>query len=144
MHKFKLISSLVSWTRAAPSRRRETAKNTCAQSEGLFPPGTRSEHAGVIFWTYMEMFSTCEERLVVCVDRHRRKVILYAHREETKHHRGRKRSKTAVKSKRFINKVTGLCAIGRPQEDFSGIHGIYRCSQKTVMYANTMPYGSGR
>ena len=36
---------------------------------------------------------------------------------------------TAVKSKRFIDKVMGLCAVERPQGDFNGIVGIYRCSQ---------------
>ena len=34
-----------------------------------------------------------------------------------------------MKSKRHIDKVMGLCAAGRPQGDFNGILGIYRCSE---------------
>ena len=44
-------------------------------------------------------------------------------------HIGQEKPKTAVKSNRHIDKVMGLCAVGRPQGDFNGIVGIYRCAE---------------
>ena len=51
-------------------------------------------------------------------------------RKKKKYHEEQKRTKTAIKSKRFIDKVMGPCAVGRPQGDFDGTIGIYRCSEK--------------
>ena len=58
-------------------------------------------------------------------------------RKKKKYHDGQKRTKTAIKSKRFIDKVMGLCAVGRPQGDFDGIIGIYRCSEKRQAERNS-------
>ena len=64
-------------------------------------------------------------------------------RKKKKLHEGQKRSKTAVKSKRFIDKVMGLCAVGRPQGDFDGIIGIYRCSEKRQAERNSKFHARG-
>ena len=57
-------------------------------------------------------------------------MVLHARRKKRKLHSGQKKPKTAVKSKRFMDKVMGLCAVGRPKGDFKGIIEIYRCSQR--------------
>ena len=57
--------------------------------------------------------------------------------KKKKLHKGQEETKTAIKSKRFIEKVMGLCAVGRPQGDFDGIIGIYRCSEKRQAKRNS-------
>jgi hypothetical protein len=64
-------------------------------------------------------------------------------RKKKKLHNGQKKSKTAIKSKRFIDKVMGLCAVGRPQGDFDGIIGIYRCSEKRQAERNSKFHARG-
>jgi hypothetical protein len=64
-------------------------------------------------------------------------------RKKKKMHKDQKRPKTAIKSKRFIDKVMGLGAVGRPQGDFDGIFGIYRCSEKRQAERNNKFYARG-
>jgi len=64
-------------------------------------------------------------------------------RKKKKLHNGQKKSKTAIKSKRFIDKAMGLCAVGRPQGDFDGIIGIYRCSEKWQAERNSKFHARG-
>ena len=64
-------------------------------------------------------------------------------RKKKKLHSEQKETKTAIKSKRFIEKVMGLCAVGRPQGDFDGIIGIYRCSEKRRAKRNSKFHARG-
>jgi hypothetical protein len=64
-------------------------------------------------------------------------------RKKKKLHSEQKKTKTAIKSKRFIEKVMGLCAVGRPQGDFDGIIGIYRCSEKRRAKRNSKFHARG-
>ena len=53
-------------------------------------------------------------------------------RKKRKLHSEQEKPRTALQSKRHIDKVMGLCAVGRPQGDFNGIVGIYRCAEMKV------------
>ena len=64
-------------------------------------------------------------------------------RKKKKLHSGQKKSRTPVKTKRFIDKVMGLCAVGRPQGDFKGILGIYRCSETKRAARNSVYHRAG-
>jgi hypothetical protein len=71
-------------------------------------------------------------------------MVLHAHTEEKETPQWtEKTKKTAVKSKRFIDKVMGLCAVGRPQGDFDGILGVYRCSEKKQAERNSGFHAAG-
>ena len=41
-------------------------------------------------------------------------------------------TRVATKSKRFVEKVMGLCAVARPCGDFNGRLGMYRCARKRL------------
>ena len=41
-------------------------------------------------------------------------------------------TRVATKSKRFVQKVMGLCAVARPCGDFDGRLGMYRCARKRL------------
>ena len=41
-------------------------------------------------------------------------------------------TRVATKSKRFVQKVMGLCAVARPCGDFNGRLGMYRCARKRL------------
>ena len=46
--------------------------------------------------------------------------------------RQQRRTRVQTKSKRFVQKVMGLCAVARPCGDFDGRLGMYRCTRKKV------------
>ena len=49
----------------------------------------------------------------------------------------------ATKSKRFVQKVMGLCAVARPCGDFNGRLGMYRCARKKVAERNSKHHERG-
>ena len=56
-------------------------------------------------------------------------------------HQGQTR--VATKSKRFVQKVMGLCAVARPCGDFNGRLGMYRCARKKVAQRNSKYHKRG-
>jgi transposase len=59
-------------------------------------------------------------------------------------HPGQQRqTKVPAKSKRFVQKVMGLCAIARPCGDFDGRLGMYRCARKKVAQRNSKYHKRG-
>jgi len=52
-------------------------------------------------------------------------------------------TRVATKSKRFVQKVMGLCAVARPCGDFNGRLGMYRCARKKVAERNSKYHERG-
>ena len=52
-------------------------------------------------------------------------------------------TRVATKSKRFVQKVMGLCAVARPYGDFNGRLGMYRCARKKVAERNSKYHERG-
>ena len=52
-------------------------------------------------------------------------------------------TRVATKSKRFVEKVMGLCAVARPCGDFNGRLGMYRCARKKVAQRNSKYHERG-
>ena len=48
-----------------------------------------------------------------------------------------RRTRVPTKSKRFVQKVMGLCAVARPCGDFDGRIGMYRCARRKVAQRNS-------
>ena len=54
-----------------------------------------------------------------------------------------RRIRVQTKSKRFVQKVMGLCAVARPCGDFNGRLGMYRCARKKVAERNSKYHERG-
>ena len=54
-----------------------------------------------------------------------------------------RRTRVPTKSKRFVQKVMGLCAVARPCGDFDGRLGMYRCARKKVAQRNSKYHKRG-
>ena len=54
-----------------------------------------------------------------------------------------RRTRVPTKSKRFVQKVMGLCAVARPCGDFDGRIGMYRCARKKVAQRNSKYHKRG-
>ena len=52
-------------------------------------------------------------------------------------------TRVATKSKRFVQKVMGLCAVARPCGNFNGRLGMYRCARKKVAQRNSKYHKRG-
>ena len=54
-----------------------------------------------------------------------------------------RRTRVQTKSKRFVQKVMGLCAVARPCGDFNGRLGMYQCARKKVAERNSKYHERG-
>ena len=57
-------------------------------------------------------------------------MVGYAEEEIDESAGQQEQTRVATKSKRFVEKVMGLCAVARPCGDFNGRLGMYRCARK--------------
>jgi len=54
-----------------------------------------------------------------------------------------RRTRVPTKSKRFVQKVMGLCAVARPCGNFDGRIGMFRCARKKVAQRNSKYHKRG-